>query len=110
MATTKIVQGSDYAEDLIDTTVLPQDLGYLNWGGQWAIVDKLGTGRTTLASGNLAQDTSGTSLKLKCRVLYTDTEAIPTGHYKLVIEVSNSVLGFKREVVQRACEITAQGI
>jgi|PlaIllAssembly_1097288.scaffolds.fasta_scaffold03461_2 hypothetical protein len=107
---TSISQGDSYAEDFsnVDIPVLDSD-----WGGDWAIVAELYDALTLpnptpLASGTLTLSTDNTKLEL--RILPTDTEAIPVGTYKLVVQAKNATLFFCKEIVQRTLKITVQGI
>ena len=44
------------------------------------------------------------------RMKPTDTETIPVGYYKLIIELNNAELEYNRELVQCIVNITPQGI
>jgi hypothetical protein len=106
---TEIIRGDSYAEDLINSTVLPTDLGYEDWTGVWAIVDKLESTSTPVASGILLK-VDDPHLRLALRILPSLTSTIPVGTYKLVVQVTNDTLSFNKEVIQRTCKILPQGI
>ena len=78
-----------------------------DWAGTWAIVDILGSGRTTLASGALTKDDDDTYFKLHIPPSSTD---IAIAEYYLVVEVTNATLGINREIVQDIFDVTKQGI
>lgn len=106
MATKKhyCVQGDSYSYDFVPkNTTLDAD-----WSGLWAIVDVLGNGRTSLASGSLAL--SGDLSALEMRIAPEDTEPIPEGSYYLVVQVSNVPASINKEIVQDSFFITPQGI
>ena len=99
------VQGDSYAYDY---TPKSGDTLDANWSGKWAIVDKLGAGRTSLASGNLAKNSGETSFEM--RIIPSDTSAVAVGTYYLVVQVTNTSINFNKEIVQDSFEITKQGI
>ena len=107
MAVTKhsCIQGDSYAYDYVSPSI-PSFDG--NWSGAWAIVDKLGAGRVTLASGILNASTDTTALEM--RITPADTSPIAEGDYYLVVQVTNTTISFNKEIVQDPFKITSQGI
>ncbi len=101
----KCVQGDSYAYDYYSNDIPVFDT---SWSGSWAIVDKLGTGRSSLASGVLNKSTDET--KLEMRITPADTNSIAEGNYFLIVQVTNPSISFNKEIVQDPFEITAQGI
>lgn len=99
------VQADSYSYNFVPKSGIILDS---NWTGSWAIVDKLGVGRTTLASGILGKDTGETLFEM--RISPADTGAITVGTYYLVVQVTNVTLGFNKEIVQDQMKITEQGI
>lgn len=99
-----VVQGDSYSYDITSVSVPTFDV---NWTGKWSIVDKLGSDGTELATAALA--ISGDSTALEMRILPMHTETIPVGWYYLVIEVTNSSIGFNQEIMQDMFEIKPQG-
>lgn len=103
--THELVQGDSFAYDWSSESLPTLDA---NWTGSWAIVDKLGTGRTTLASGAMVR--SGDTTKMEMRILPADTEGIDPGWYYIVAQLTNTAIGFNREVMQDQVEILPQGV
>ena len=99
------IQEDSYSYDLSSPNVATFDV---NWTGTWGIVDALGAGNTVLATGALAISTDQT--KLEMRILPADTDAIPVGNYYLVVEITNTAIGFNQEVMQDRLVIKAQGV
>ena len=101
----KCIQGDSFSLDfyLKDGTTLGTD-----WSGTWAIVDILGVGRATLASAIMSQ--SSDDLKFELRILPNQTDGISVGEYYLVAEVTNTSIGFNKEIIQNNFKITKQGI
>lgn len=77
------------------------------WTGTWALVDILGLGRTTFASGPLTKNDEEDYFELELAPSDTD---IDTGGYFLIVEISNAVIGYNKEIAQDNFEITEQGI
>lgn len=105
MAKRTNIQGDSYS---IDFSLKSGDTLGGDWSGQWAIVDMLGTGRTTLASGVLGQSTD--QLKFEMRIVPADTQSIAVGDYFLVVQVTNTTINFNKEIIQDEFKITKQGI
>ncbi len=105
MAKHSLVQGDSFAYDY---SLKSGDDFDDNWTGTWAIVDQLGAGRSTLASGTLTRSSGLKEFEL--RVTPASTNTIPVGDYKLVVQMTNSVINFNNEIVQDDMKITAQGI
>jgi len=111
MATThKCVQGDSFAYDFSCKEVPIFDA---NWGGLWSIVDSLddvsdGNNIVSRANGSLVRSSDDTKLEL--RVQPAQTNAIPVGTYYLVVQATNSSIGFNQEIMQDEFEITEQGI
>jgi hypothetical protein len=101
----KLIQGASYALDF--TTVKYPTLD-VNWTGTWAIVDVLGSGGTTEATGAMAPSADLKAMEL--RIAPTDTASITEGSYILVAQITNTTLGYSDEVIQDPLTITAQGI
>ena len=99
------IQGDSYAYDYTPKSGLTLDS---DWSGSWAIVDHLGLGRTTLTSGSLAKGTDDAFFEM--RIAPADTNPIDIGDYYLVVQVTNTVIGYNKEIVQDNFEITKQGI
>lgn len=99
------IQGDSYAYDFSSKDISSFDT---NWSGKWAIVDKLGVGRVSLASGVLSK--SGDLTRLEMRIAPADTNTIPIGNYFLIVEVTNASISFNKEIVQDPFKITEQGI
>ena len=108
MATKKThscIQGDSYAYDYSPKSGITLDS---NWSGTWAIVDQLGTSRTTLSSGILGKCTD--DLCFEMRISPSDTNGITIGSYYLIVEVTNTPANFNKEIVQDVFKITPQGI
>lgn len=105
MAQHTVIQGDSYFLDFKTASYPTFDV---NWTGSWSIVDALGSAGSSVASGSLA--ISSDSKFLEMRIAPADTEAIPPGDYYLVVQVENTTLSFRREIVQETLEITDQGI
>lgn len=99
----KIVQGDSYWKDFSSPDVSTFDA---DWTGSWAIVATIGG--IALASGSLAKSTDNSKFYL--RILPSDTAGLSVGAYYLVVQIVNTVLGYKKEVQQEQITITAQGI
>lgn len=106
---TEIIQGDSYGEDFINKSILPTDVGYTDWTGQWAIIPKLKGNLPSVAAGVITKVTDA-NLKLVLRITPDDTKDIPAGKYFLVVQVSNATLGFNKEIVQRPFVVKEQGI
>ena len=78
-----------------------------DWTATWAIVDKLGTGRTTLSSGSLSIDDDDAYFELEIAPSSTN---IAVAEYYLIVEITNSTIGYNKEVAQEVFEVTEQGI
>jgi hypothetical protein len=100
-----IIQGSSYSLDF-KTSQYP--LLDADWTGTWALVDELGTGGTTAATGALTVATD--FLTMEMRILPADTESVAVGSYILVVQIENTTIGYRDEVMQSAVAIKAQGI
>jgi hypothetical protein len=79
-----------------------------NWNGTWAIVDRLGDGRQTLASGLLSLSSDNKYFELN--IIPSATSSVAVGDYKLVVQLTNTSINFNKEIVQDDMKITAQGI
>ena len=101
----EIIVGDSYSYDITCESVPTFDA---NWTGKWAIVDKLGEGRVTAADGDLV--ISGDASALEMRILPTDTSGIDAGNYFLVVQVTNTTLGFNQEIMQDTLIMKKQGI
>lgn len=104
------IQGSNFSYDISCDEVPTFDN---DWVGSWAIIEALDDLTDTndivvLSSGALALSTDNSCLEL--RILPADTEVIPVGFYTIVVQVSNSTIGFSQEVMQDSFEIKPQGI
>lgn len=100
-----ITQGDSYFLDFKTASYPTLDV---DWTGSWAIVDALGSTGNTVASGALA--ISSDSKWFEMRIAGTDTEAIPPGDYFLVVQVENTTISYRNEILKDTCEITEQGI
>jgi len=100
-----IIQGSSYSLNFqtADYPTLDAD-----WTGVWAIVDTLGSGGTTAATGALS--VADDFLSMEMRILPADTESITEGKYFLVVQIENTTIAYRDEVMQESLVITAQGI
>jgi len=105
MAEHTVIQGDDFPYDFDSDGI---DSFLSGWIGRWSIVDKIGSGGVSVASGTLAP--SGDGAKMELRIKPSTTEAVEVGAYTLVVELANSSLNFKREVMQDKIIITKQGI
>ena len=111
MSTThECIQGSSFSYDFSCDQLSTFDA---DWGGTWAVVDKLedktvGDTATVFANGALAL--SGDNTKLELRIAPNETNVIPVGFYYLVVEINNAVIGFSQEVMQDEFEVKQQGI
>jgi len=105
MAKHSLIQGDSFAYDY---SLKSGDDFDDNWSGTWAIVDKLGDGRISLATGTLTRSVG--LKKFELRVTPASTNTIPVGDYKLVVQMTNPVINFNSEIVQDNMKITAQGI
>lgn len=99
----KIVQGDSYWKDFSSPDVSSFDA---NWTGSWAITQSIGG--TVLASGTLSKSTD--LKKFYLRVPPAATAALPVGSYYLIVQIDNTVLGYRKEVQQELFSIIAQGI
>lgn len=99
----KIVQGDSYWKDFSSPDVSTFDA---DWTGSWAIASTIGG--TALASGSLTKSTD--TSKFYLRVPPSATASLPVGSYYLIVQIVNTVLGYKKEIQQEQITITAQGI
>jgi hypothetical protein len=100
-----IIQGSSYALDFKTSSYPTLDA---NWTGTWAIVDALGSGGSTEASGSLTVADDFKTMQM--RIAPTDTESITEGNYILVVQIENTTLAYRDEVLQETLTIKAQVI
>ena len=98
------VQNDSFAYDYTPKSGITLDS---DWTGSWAIVNTLGTGRTTLSSGTLTKGTNDAWFEM--RIAPVDT-GMAVGDYYLVVQVTNTVIAFNKEIVQDIFEVTKQGI
>lgn len=106
----KVTQGNSFGIDISCSELGTFDA---NFTGLWAIVEALddktdGDDIVTLAEGTM--DRSSDDTKFELRILPAETNPIPVGGYMLIAQISNTVLGYSQEVLQRAFTITPQGI
>ena len=99
------VQGDSFAYDFSSSGV---DSFLTGWEGVWAIVDKLGDGGVTLATGPMVSSVDGSAMEL--RILPANTAPIPALDYVLVAQLTNASIGFQKEVMQDKFTIIPQGI
>lgn len=99
------IQGDSFALDFYSPELSTLDA---DWVGQWAIVDKLGAGRATLASGTLGKNDNNSKFEL--RVKPSDTAGLAIAEYFLVVQITNTVIEFNQEIVQDVFIITEQGL
>lgn len=83
------------------------------WEGSWAIVKKLddkvdGDDIETLVFGDLIK--SADSKKFEIHIFPNMTDALPVASYLLISELTNTSLGYNKEVMQDKFAITKQGI
>ena len=106
MATKHIViQGSSYSLDFKTSTYPTLDA---DWTGTWAVVDALGCGGSTMATGALSLASDFKTMQM--RIAPTDTESITEGSYILVVQIENTTIAYRDEVMQDAFVVKAQGI
>lgn len=101
----KIIQGSSYSLDFktAEYPTLSAD-----WTGTWALVDVLGSGGSTAAFGALT--VSDDFLTMEMRITPLDTETITEGNYFLVVQIENTTIAYRDEVIQETLTVSAQGI
>lgn len=96
-------QGNSYTEVITSPSV---ELFDADWGGRWAIVPEIGS--PAVAAGVLTVAADNRSLLLKIRP--GDTLAVTPRQYLLVVEVTNTVLEFCKEIKREPFLIEALGI
>lgn len=99
----KITKGDCYWEDFDSTSVANLDSA---WVGTWGIVKSLGT--LPIISGPLNKSVD--LKKFQLRILPEHTSPLAVGNYILVVQITNTTVGFNKEVAHRSITITEQGL
>lgn len=99
----KRVQGDSITYNYAREDGLPFDE---SWTGKWAIVPRLGA--IPVLGGNLTLSSDFASMQLLIEP--AKMEQLLVGSYVLVVELSNAVLKYNKEVTQEVLTITPQGI
>ena len=93
----------DITGDALDTV----DSVWANWTGSWAIVSTLGG--TPLLSGAMTKDAT-TIGKFYIRIGTTAAATLTVGNYFLVVQVDNTTVDYRQEILQAQLRIQTQGI
>jgi hypothetical protein len=101
----KVIQGDNFWLD-ITGDITTEDSNWTNWEGEWAIVTALGT--LPVASDSLLK--TATVGKFRLQVSPVITDGLAVGDYKLIAQVRNDTIQFRKEVLQDTFQILAQGI
>lgn len=100
-------QGDSIWIDLVGDNVPEVDSAWDNWSGSWAISSTIGG--AALASGSLTKDSTVTGL-FKLRIGTSVTSALTVGDYYLIVQVDNTTVDYRQEILQAQLRIQTQGI
>lgn len=100
-------QGDSIWVDVTGDALNTVDSVWANWTGSWAIVSTIGG--TPLLSGAMTKDAT-TIGKFYIRIGTTAAATLTVGNYFLVVQVDNTTVDYRQEIVHEKITITAQGI